>query len=64
MTKALAFLCLLVTLTGLSLGCKKSPQSNVQAPARAEAVEDLKQLLPPPDAKGRLGNPKPAATNP
>lgn len=57
-------ICVAVALGGLCLGCNKSQKSDAQDPARPEAIEDLNQLLPPPDGTGRVGGGQPSTTNP
>lgn len=65
MKKSLAVLvCTMLVFGGLSVGCSKSKQSDAKDPARPEAIEDLNQILPPPDASGRVGGGQPAPTNP
>jgi hypothetical protein len=65
MKKTMALLiCVVLAVAGLSLGCNKSQKSDAQDPARPEAIEDLNQLLPPPDARGRVGGGQPSPTNP
>jgi len=65
MRKSVAFfVCMMLVFAGLLVGCSKSRQSDAQDPARPEAIEDLNQLLPPPDAAGRVGGGQPAPTKP
>jgi len=65
MKKGLALLvCMVLVFGGLLVGCSKSQQSDAKDPARPEAIEDLNQILPPPDASGRVGGGQPAPTKP
>lgn len=65
MKKSLALLVgVMLVWGGLFIGCSKSQQNAAQDPARPEAIEDLNQVLPAPDASGRIGGGQPANTNP